>query len=461
MHVASGVIGVRIDGVEGVSFDGLHISNLREHSGLGSHFCGEYWEVSCDSSDSDHNYGGANMFQNAPYLYGYTGNYAHGIFSDFVDIMMSGKSVIEDIQSDTGLVRGIGLYTQSTLAFADDSSFRISSLSAGHRLYDRDTTVLNPPYNPAVAKPVHVVWTEEYQTYDKETINNAPDSAFFSCIYGRDGVNTTDWVMTVDNSDCGELENEIFTNSISINREVTQNTSILMAMVIAVIMALYVLCPFNIPIATNHTVSTAACWLILIPQYISTLFLHRLNRRFHWYKSPVVSSCSIYVGKVEILNHVDVEQMCMGCGMGMDRESDFGCEMCSNQGIGREGGKGYAWIVGCGTCSSQGTDGRGVGCAVIMALGRIRSARSATSNVAIKRNELMVFCTTVILLDVPTIRLTSTPFTRMLVSKATQLCVLCFRQLPLICRATDEMVCNINITTQRQCVAFLSELRQA
>merc|ERR1712083_783353 len=122
-----GVIGIRMDGVEGVHFDGLEISNLHEHGDLGSNLCGEYYQ----NTDA-HNYGGGNLFQNIPYLYGYTGNYVHGIFSDFAEMTMAGQVVLSDIRSDTGLARGMGLYVQTSLSFADDASLEISGLSAGH-----------------------------------------------------------------------------------------------------------------------------------------------------------------------------------------------------------------------------------------------------------------------------------------------------------------------------------------
>lgn len=60
--------------------------------------------------------GGGNVFQNAPYMMGYAGNIAHGLMSDWSSFTLSGEVAVHDMVSDTGLVRGIGLYTHSEMA---------------------------------------------------------------------------------------------------------------------------------------------------------------------------------------------------------------------------------------------------------------------------------------------------------------------------------------------------------
>ena len=74
-HVPKGVVGLRMDGVEDVVFSDLQIYDLAEYSDLGSELCGPYWDEKHDKFD-----GGGHFLQNAPYLYGYTGNMAHGLF---------------------------------------------------------------------------------------------------------------------------------------------------------------------------------------------------------------------------------------------------------------------------------------------------------------------------------------------------------------------------------------------
>merc|ERR1719474_2359581 len=115
-HVPKGVIGIRMDGADDVTFNGLEISDLREYSVIGSDLCGEYFDGKYTKF-----IGGGNTLQNEPYLYGYTGNRAHGIFSDWSTYTLSGLVKVHDITCDTGLVRGIGLYTKSELTFADDA----------------------------------------------------------------------------------------------------------------------------------------------------------------------------------------------------------------------------------------------------------------------------------------------------------------------------------------------------
>ena len=70
----SGVMGIRMDGADNIEFRGLEIADIREHSKLGSKVCGEYW-----AQEFTRFMGLGNTLQNAPYLYGYTGNMAHGM----------------------------------------------------------------------------------------------------------------------------------------------------------------------------------------------------------------------------------------------------------------------------------------------------------------------------------------------------------------------------------------------
>ena len=103
-HAPKGVMGIRMDGVNDVSFTNLEISDLYEASPLGSELCGEYWE--CDYGFGDNFHGGGHFLQNTPYFYGYTGNRVHGIFADWANVSFSGKIDIHDLTSETGLVRG-------------------------------------------------------------------------------------------------------------------------------------------------------------------------------------------------------------------------------------------------------------------------------------------------------------------------------------------------------------------
>ena len=68
-------MGIRMDGADDVTFNGLEIGDIREHSKLGSTLCGQYW-----AEEFTQFRGLGNTLQNPPYLYGYTGNMAHGLF---------------------------------------------------------------------------------------------------------------------------------------------------------------------------------------------------------------------------------------------------------------------------------------------------------------------------------------------------------------------------------------------
>lgn len=68
-----------MDGVERVTFRDLTIHDVHEHGELGSDLCGEYWNEEWLSFN-----GQGNPLQNAPYLYGYTGNRVHGLSIEII-----------------------------------------------------------------------------------------------------------------------------------------------------------------------------------------------------------------------------------------------------------------------------------------------------------------------------------------------------------------------------------------
>eukprot|EP01083_Nonionella_stella_P298536 1013259_1 len=67
-HVAKGIIGIRMDGIEDVKYHNLNVYNLYEYSDLGSDKCGKYWDEDFKQFE-----GKGHFLQNVPYLYGYTG----------------------------------------------------------------------------------------------------------------------------------------------------------------------------------------------------------------------------------------------------------------------------------------------------------------------------------------------------------------------------------------------------
>jgi len=190
--------------VNDVTFTNLEISDLYEASPLGSELCGEYWE--CDYGFGDNFHGGGHFLQNTPYFYGYTGNRVHGIFADWANVSFSGKIDIHDLTSETGLVRGIGMYTESLLEVEEDASIAIHDLKAGTALSEVDTDALAHPYAPAEAKPIHLLSfiTTENNDFYSDIIGDK-DAVIPSvwCLYGRDGVNTSDWTVSMnDDMEC-------------------------------------------------------------------------------------------------------------------------------------------------------------------------------------------------------------------------------------------------------------------
>ena len=121
-----------MDGVENVQFRNLEIRELEERSALGSELCGKYWDE--DSRFFD---GGGHFLTNTPYFYGFTGNRVHGIFTDWAQFEFSGHILIHDLRSETGFVRGVGMYTESTLTLNDDAVVELHHFAAGTALYDQ------------------------------------------------------------------------------------------------------------------------------------------------------------------------------------------------------------------------------------------------------------------------------------------------------------------------------------
>ena len=142
--------------------------------------------------------------------------------SDFSSYTFSGTVEISGIVSDTGLVRGIGMYTQTELTLDDGLTLTMRNFSAGHELYDEDTSMFAHPYAPSVAKPFHILWSysdnftidtvENVVKYFNSSIVGEADTVSFSCIFGRDGMNDTDWDYTVENSDCSSMTMKLAVN---------------------------------------------------------------------------------------------------------------------------------------------------------------------------------------------------------------------------------------------------------
>merc|ERR1712154_742297 len=111
----------------------------------------------------------------------------HGIFADFTSFYIAGQSEIYNLQSDTGLVYGIGAYTSSQVELLDE--FTMHHLHAGAGLVDVDTEKLSHPYHPSVAKPFHIIhqWVQYENTFHS-AIHHDDAEISLSCILGRDGV---------------------------------------------------------------------------------------------------------------------------------------------------------------------------------------------------------------------------------------------------------------------------------
>jgi len=185
---------------------------------LGSELCGEYWSAVTLFQ------GGGNVFQNEPYYYGYTGNRIHGIFSDWSTYTMRGDVSFHDFVSDTGLARGLGLYTHTELTWDEDATFSVSNFAAGAELGAVDTDNLDQPFAASEAKPVHIVWSYanlQFGDTFNTTMTNRPRTVSYSCIVGRDGIeeDSTFGEWTTDNSDCDDFASFTVLSEASLMRQ--------------------------------------------------------------------------------------------------------------------------------------------------------------------------------------------------------------------------------------------------
>ena len=100
------------------------------------------------------------------------------------------------------------MYTESTLSVEDETAISIYDLAAGTALSEVDTDALAHPYNPTVAKPIHllkVVESEDGTFYSQIIGDSGATTPSVWCLYGRDGVDTSDWNVTdlmVDEAEC-------------------------------------------------------------------------------------------------------------------------------------------------------------------------------------------------------------------------------------------------------------------
>merc|ERR1719203_2711083 len=132
-HAPKGVLGIRMDGVDDLSFHNVEVYDIYEVGTMGSELCGDYWDEQSQYFD-----GGGHFLQKTPYYYGFTGNRVHGIFMDWTEVTISGNLEIYNLQSTSGLVRGLAVYVGSEVTIADDATVSISELAAGTALGDVD-----------------------------------------------------------------------------------------------------------------------------------------------------------------------------------------------------------------------------------------------------------------------------------------------------------------------------------
>ena len=160
---------------------------------------------------------------------------------------------IHGVVSDTGLVRGVGLYTHSELTFGEKAKVNVYELSAGNSLYSLDTSTLAAPYNPTVAKPFHVIWTRSQDgMLFNSSISGHPMSVHFACIFGRDGAEDEDWTVTMQNEHCvSPSERNVAVVTTSVSSTSTLSIRVQMFLIAASIMIIVAVSMFRAHVSSK------------------------------------------------------------------------------------------------------------------------------------------------------------------------------------------------------------------
>jgi len=111
LHSGKGILGFRMDGVQNVDINGLEIYNLYESTPLGRTECGAYSDVFNNIVDRQ---AGGHFRQLRPIQDGFSGNMVLAVSIASSRDMTLKNIDIHDIESETGLIHGVAVWTHCT-----------------------------------------------------------------------------------------------------------------------------------------------------------------------------------------------------------------------------------------------------------------------------------------------------------------------------------------------------------
>ena len=129
LHSSKGAIGLRIDGVQGLSVDNIYVHDIYNWADLGNEeWCGEYNGPSVGGEDPE-------------IQYGFTGTRSHGMIIDYATGSVSNIQ-IENIESWHGEANGLTVYKGCDITL---ESIQVDNIHAGTQLNDEDIDTLSLP----------------------------------------------------------------------------------------------------------------------------------------------------------------------------------------------------------------------------------------------------------------------------------------------------------------------------
>eukprot|EP01083_Nonionella_stella_P067359 178121_1 len=185
IHPGKGVLGLRLNGVEGVQINGLIVENIHSTTGLGTELGGSYTNI---------------VSQQQPYMNGYSMNMAHGVSLTFTKQCVLNDIHVNNVVSDTGLSFGIALWYNTDVT-VDEGGITIEHVYAGKELMVSDEfTADSYPNLIPEACAVRVYGDDNFYV----SVDYEEDRVDQKCVVGHSGCLMEDGVY----SHIGEVDNE-------------------------------------------------------------------------------------------------------------------------------------------------------------------------------------------------------------------------------------------------------------
>ena len=175
-HSAKGAIGIRIDGVQDFTLEGITIHNIVNWGDAGSDVCGEYEKITFET--------GVDVDKDIQY--GYTGTKVHGILTDYASGTIRNVK-IEHLKSYYGSAHGIAMYKGSDVTLS--GNFDINQVIAGSKVTKAQAMAAILPNPAPYVCSIHIGPNSDMDTMPEKTpivSTNKDFSVLATGLYGYD-----------------------------------------------------------------------------------------------------------------------------------------------------------------------------------------------------------------------------------------------------------------------------------